>query len=250
LGIPCIFVFSGNRLTMILPTYRFTFVICVLLLGFAPFSAHAQSDTDTFSEPVKVILFVLILAPVIFFIVRAQRNRTKGNDAQIKQKIEELKARGQELHVNREETLTAEDELVLRKYVQHTSWAAVIILGILGLVFLVFMEGLGMIVGIIMIGIIYPIRKYMHNDLERALKEGKKHVIRGIITDRFTTTTGSHKSRTTHHWLLLGEHKFEVTSAKYAAYAVGDAAEFHTTDYPKGKVFILRDEKLEGAGLR
>lgn len=221
----------------------------VLLISIAT-PARAQTDFPSLIDPVKGILLVAGVAVLFYFLVRAVQRKSKGNDAQVKQKIEALKSSGQELHVNREESLTAEDELVLRKYVQQTSWAAVIILGILGLVFLVLMEGIGMVVGIIMLGIIYPIRKYMHNDLNRALKEGKKQVIRGIITDRFTTTSGSHKSRRTHHWLILGEQKFEVTAAKYSTYALGDAAEFHTTDYPKGKVFILRDEKLEGAGLR
>jgi len=225
----------------------FSFASAALLL---PNSASAQADTKPFMEPTMIVLVVLSVAALVFFIVRAQRRNSKGNEKQIKQKIEELRARGQELHINREETLTAEDEQILRKYVEQTSWIALIVLVIMGIVFLVFMEGIGMVVGVIILALIYPMRKYMFNDLERALQEGKKQVIRGIITDRYTTTTGTHKSRSTHHWLALGEHKFEVTSAKYSAYALGDAAEFHTTDYPKGKAFILRDEKLEGAGLR
>jgi membrane protein implicated in regulation of membrane protease activity len=245
-----ILVFSGDRLTMKIIVYRFTYAFSIVLLGITPLPVHAQSDANTNFEPAVVIAAILILAVVVFFLVREQQRRKNTNDQEIKQKIHELRSRGQELHVNREETLTPEDELILKKYVQHTSIAALIVLGILGLVFLVFMEGIGMVVGVIVLALIYPIRTYMYKDLKRALEEGKKQVIRGIITDRFTTTTGSHKSRTTHHWLLLGEHKFEVTSAKYAAYAVGDAAEFHTTDYPKGKVFIISDEKLEGAGLR
>ncbi len=230
--------------------YRFICAFGILLLGVIPFTVHAQADEATNFEPVIRLVAVLILAVVVFLLIRSHNRKGKDKDKEVKQKISELRSRGQELHVNREDTLTPEDELILQKYVQHTTWAALIVLGILGLVFLVFMEGIGMIIGIILLVLIYPIRRYMYKDLERALQEGKKHVIRGIITDRFTTTTGSHKSRTTHHWLMLGEHKFEVTSSKYSTYAVGDAAEFHTTDFPKGKAFILRDEKLEGAGLR
>ncbi len=215
-----------------------------------PLRVSAQTDSNISNESIMITLVVVSVAAIIFFIIRAKRRHKKVGEKEAKQKLDALRAQGQELHSNREEALNAEDIQVLRKYVEQTSWIALIILGLLGIVFLVFMEGFGKLIGLILLILIYPTRKYMFNDLERVLSEGKKQVIRGIVTDRFTTTSGTRKERSTHYWLTIGEEKFEITSAKYGAYAIGDAAEFHTTDYPKGKQFILRDERLEGAGLR
>lgn len=225
--------------------------ILTVLVLLSPFGVYAQADIFNFIEPGKAILVVLIIVTIVVFIIRAQKGKSqKIKEYQVKSKINELRASGQDLHINNEEMLTEEDEQVLRSYVNQTVWASVIVLGGLGFVFMVAMDGIGVIIGLILLVIIFPVRKYMIKDLERVLQEGKKQVVRGIITDRSTTTKGTGKSRNTYYWLTIGEYKFEVTSQKYQTYGVGDAAEFHITDYPKGKIFIIRDKKLEGAGIR
>ncbi len=90
----------------------------------------------------------------------------------------------------------------------------------------------------------------MKKDIARVINLGNKQVIRAIITDRVTTTTVTRDSKTRNYWLTLGEIKLLVARSKYEYYQIGDAAEFHTVEYPKGTTFILKEEKLNRAGIQ
>ncbi len=193
---------------------------------------------------------ISVLCAVVLFFVYSRRGLDRKKEAAVTQKIQTLINAGHELHVNREDVLTTQDVDVLNKYIRQTLLLVTVVCGVLGLAFLIFSEGIGRMLGAALLVAIYPLRNHMKKDIIRVINEGKKQIIRGIITDRHTTTTGTRDSRTTNHWLTIGEIKLLVARSTYDYYLVGDAAEFHTVEYPKGTTFILKDEKLNGAGLQ
>jgi len=190
-----------------------------------------------------------IIAVVLLFAYRG-KNLDKGKEDAAILKIHTLRNAGQELHVNRGDVLTKQDVDVLNRYIRQTLLLVTAIFGVLGFVFVIFTEGIGKVIGAGLLIAIYPLRNHMKKDIARVINEGNKQVIRGIITDRVTTTTGTRDSRTRNYWLTLGEIKLLVARSKYEYYQIGDAAEFHTVEYPKGTTFILKDEKLNRAGLQ
>jgi membrane protein implicated in regulation of membrane protease activity len=232
-------------------SFRFIsgFILLLFFLVATPYSAMAQTEYAEGKVVVYVVVAFVTVFAILIFVVQRNRGNRKEEQA-IKSKIHELRASGQELHVNRVEPLTEEDIEILNQHIKSTLWLLTIVLLLAGLAFVIFGNGFFTVIGIAVILLIYPARRYTRQGFDKVLTEGTKHVIRGIITDRYTTTSGSSKSRTTHHWIKLGEIKLEISSSQYTRYAVGDAAEFHTVDYPKGKPLILKEAKLEGAGLR
>ncbi|WKZ60602.1 MAG: hypothetical protein QY309_03800 [Cyclobacteriaceae bacterium] len=215
-------------------------------MGYLAFTNYPDGDWKIFAG---IAIASLVFSFVLMFSFWSQFKVAQKNDP-IRQKIASLRASGQELHMNREDVLTGEDIAILNKYLKSTLLIVTIVLGILALLFGILGEDMVKLVGLASLIGIYPIRKYFSKDMERVITGRKKRVTRGIITDRFTTTSGSGKSKSTDYWLTIGDVKLKVARAKYTAYQVGEAAEFHTVDYPKGSVFVLRDEKLEGAGLK
>lgn len=215
-------------------------------MGFLAFTKYPDGDWKIFAG---IAIASFVFSFVLMFTFWSQFKAAQKNDP-IRQKIASLRASGQELHVNREEVLTDEDIAILNKYLKSTLLIVTIVLGILALLFGILGEDMVKLVGLASLIGIYPIRKYFSKDMERVITGGKKRVTRGIITDRFTTTSGSGKSKSTDYWLTIGDVKLKVARSKYTAYQVGEAAEFQTVDYPKGSVFVLRDQKLEGAGLK
>ena len=221
-----------------------------VMLAMVPQLAFGQQDggEDTM-ETVHIVGFIVLFVFVFVLIIWLNRRDEKKDDA-VKSKINALRESGKELHLNRTEPLTAEDIHFIEKHAQTSVIAATVVFAAIAVMFFVFGNLIFYILGAGLLVMIIPTRKYIRSGTQSVIDKGEKQVIRGIITDRYTTSTGSSKSRTTHHWLKLGDITFEVSSSKYRTYAVGDAAEFHTVDYPVGKPFIIRDTKLESAGLK
>lgn len=215
-------------------------------MGYLAFTNYPDGDWKIF---IGIAIASFLFSFFLIYLFWSQHKTSQKNDP-IRQKIASLRASGQELHVNREEVLTDEDIVILNKYLKNTLLIVTIVLGILALLFGILGEDLVKLVGLASLIGIYPIRKYLSKDMARVITAGKKKMTRGIITDRFTTTSGSGKSKSTDYWLTIGDVKLKVARSKYTAYQVGEAAEFQTVDYPKGSVFVLRDQKLEGAGLK
>jgi hypothetical protein len=220
------------------------------LLLCIPMLAWAQDDMD--EDTVMGLYFggVFILVIGVFFLIIWLGRKENKQDEAMKVKIKELRNQGKELHLNRTEPLAAEDIQYLEKYSNMSVMAVTIIFAVIAILFFVFGNFIFYALGAGMLILIIPTRKYIRSGMQAVMDKGQKQVIRGLITDRYTTTTGTAKSQTTHYWLKLGDITLQVNSSKYGTYAVGDAAEFHTIDYPAGKIFIIRDSKLEGAGLR
>ena len=215
-------------------------------MGYLAFTNYPDGDWKIFAG---IAIASLVFSFVLMFSFWSQFKVAQKNDP-IRQKIASLRASGQELHVNREEVLTDEDIATLNKYLKNTLLIVTLVLGIMALLFGILAEGFVKLVGLASLIAIYPIRKYLSKDMARVITAGKKKITRGIITDRFTTTSGSGKSKSTNYWLTIGDVKLKVARSKYTTYQVGEAAEFQTVDYPKGSVFVLRDEILDGAGLK
>ncbi len=176
---------------------------------------------------------------------------SEKDDAQhqeVRKKINALLAAGQSLHLKREETLTAYDKELLRKELKARIIITTLVLAFIGILFIGLGEGLLFFLGALIVVAIYPLVRYQQKDMQRLLNENKKEVIRGIITKKFTKVLGR-KDRSTHYWLVLGENEFEVSHSRYKKYNIGDAAEFHTVEFPKRVTHILFEEKLEQAGI-
>ncbi|MBX2970655.1 MAG: hypothetical protein KF803_14890 [Cyclobacteriaceae bacterium] len=229
----------------ILALFLFDFAIPAGM-AYLAFTNYPDGDWKIF---VGIAVASFLFSFFLIYLFWSQHKTSQKNDP-IRQKIASLRASGQELHVNREEALQEEDISILNNYLKKTLLIVTIVLGILALLFGILGEDMVKLVGLASLIGIYPIRKYMSKDMERVITAGKKKVTRGIITDRFTTTSGSGKSKSTDYWIMIGDVKLKVERSKYVAYQVGEAAEFQTVDYPKGSVFVLKDEKLEGAGLK
>ncbi len=185
----------------------------------------------------------------LMFLFNKQQKEAEKQDP-IRQKIQAFREKGQELHLNREEELTEQDIVILKKHNSQTLLIATVVFALLGFAFLLFPEGIiARLLGAGLLVLIFPMRKHLQKEIVRVVQDGKKQVVRGIITERFITTTGRRDSKTKDYWLTLGEIKFKLNKSQYDRYQIGDAAEFHSVDYPKGVELIFRDEKLNQAGL-
>jgi len=177
---------------------------------------------------------------------------SKKDDAQhqeVREKINALLAAGQSLHLKREEALTAYDIELLKKELRIRVILTTLILAIIGIMFIWLGAGFMFFLGVLIVAAIYPLVRYQQKDMQRLLSDNKKEVMRGIITNKYTRVFGSGKDRKTHYWLTLGDNDFEVSDSRYKKYNMGDAAEFHTVEFPKRVTHILFEEKLEQAGL-
>ncbi len=185
---------------------------------------------------------------LIFLFNRQKKEAEQQNP--IRQKIQSLREQGKELHLNRVEVLSEEDIAILKKHNSQTLIIATAVFAIIGFAFLIFPEGIiARVLGAALLVVIFPMRKHLQKEIARVMQEDKKQVIRGIITERFITATGSRDSKRKDYWLTLGEVKLKLNKSQYERYQIGDAAEFHTVDYPKDVELIIRDEKLSQAGL-
>jgi hypothetical protein len=229
----------------------FTLIFFALLLPMLAFY-YSQTEYPYSNGLLPAILGVAGISITVVLLLRYRENNLDRNKQEaVAHKIKSLRDAGQELHVDRTDVLTKLDIDVLSKYIANTLVLVTVIFSILGLAFLIFGEGiLARAIGLGLLVAIYPLRKHMQKEIVRVIEKGEKQIVRGIITDRTTTTTGSRDDRTTNYWLTLGEIKLLVTRSKYDYYQIGDAAEFHTVEYPKGTTFVLRDEKLDRAGLQ
>lgn len=221
----------------------------VALTSLWPAYGFAQTEDSGWDFSQWGLLLTILVTLLIIFILIILRNRKDPKKEAVRQKIENLKASGQELHISREEPLTKEDRELIRKQFKTMFIIAAAVLGVIGLGFQIPMEIIFSVVGLVILGLIYPIHIYMRHMQDEIYKKGTKLITRGIITEHYTTTTGSGKSRNTNYWISIGERKFKVTAQLYNRYNLGDAAEFHSVDNHKENPMIIRDEKLEGAGV-
>jgi len=127
---------------------------------------------------------------------------------------------------------------------------ASVVLGTIGVAFLIPLKFVLSIIGVTILALIYPIRNYLLKSQNEILKKGSKLVTRGVITAHYTNTTtfGSGKSRNRNYFIHIGERKFQVPVQLFSRYQLGDAVEFHSVDNQKENAMIIRHTKLKGAG--
>ncbi|HMP99268.1 MAG TPA: hypothetical protein PKC24_05755 [Cyclobacteriaceae bacterium] len=178
--------------------------------------------------------------------------RSSKHDKQheaVRTKISALLAEGKSLYLKREESLTSYDIQLLKQELKTRLIVSILVFAVVGGLFIWLGSGFMIILGALLLIAIYPIVRYQQKDMQRLFNDNKKEVIRGIITKSESRVSGSGKNRTTRYYLQLGDNEFEVSRTRYKKYKIGDAAEFHTVEYPKRVTHILFEEKLEQAGL-
>jgi len=183
---------------------------------------------------------------IINFLFR--RNSSSGQDL-VRKKIEGMLAAGQSLHLNKEEQLSVEDVKFLNNELKKRSLLIAIVFLSLGIIFSLLGEGGSRLIGYAAFALIVPVVWYQQKEMKRVISDGKKQIIRGIITKKFTTGSNRKDSSITYH-LTLGDVNLSVKKNCYDCYMEGEAAEFHTVEYPKRITFVISHQKIIGAGLR
>jgi hypothetical protein len=176
------------------------------------------------------------------------RSATASTDP-VRQKIDSMLQAGQQLHLHKEDQLSESDIKFLNKELRTRSILIILVFSIIGLLFSLLGEGAAKFIGFAMFALMFPIAWYQQKEMKRVISEGKKQITRGIITKKFTKGS-SRKENTITYYLTIGEMTLDVSKACYNSYEEGDAAEFHTVEYPKRVTFIITHQKLVGAGLR
>jgi hypothetical protein len=176
------------------------------------------------------------------------RNNSSSKDL-VRQKIDTMLASGQPLHLNKEAPLSAEDKKFLSKELRKRSILIVIVFAVIGILFTFLAEGGGKLIGYGAFVLLFPVVWYQQKEMKRVISENKKQIARGIITKKFTV--GSHRSNSSiTYYLTLGKINLTVERNCYNHFEEGDAAEFHTVEYPARATFVITYSKIVGAGIQ
>jgi hypothetical protein len=176
------------------------------------------------------------------------RNNSSSQDS-VRQKIDTMLAAGQPLHVNKEAPLSTEDISFLSKEVRKRSILIIIVFAVIGVLFAFLAEGGGKLIGYGAFVLLFPVVWYQQKEMKRVLSESRKQIIRGFITKKFTQGSNRNGNSIT-YFLTLGEINLTVERNCYKHFEEGDAAEFHTVEYPARTTFVISYSKIVGAGIQ
>lgn len=190
----------------------------------------------------------LSVAGLMAFILTVVKSSSTKDERASRARIDELRKQNQSLHYEREVPLTEQDITSLIMY----KLAAVVVIGIAGLLtgllisqFNEIPVALKPVVAGAVAMLFIVLAWWMNSKANKMIAEEKKTVVRGIITEKNTTSEGRRDK--TVHWLHVGDQRIKVNMFTYGKYSVGNAVEFHL--FERFGNLILHHEKLEGSGL-
>jgi len=185
-----------------------------------------------------------------------KRRRDFHPKKELKRQLEELQANGQPLHYEKDLPLTEQDrELIRRLFFQITLLCiAFSIPFACAIYFFQKEEMVWLICGVALCFFTYVIARAGYQ-LGSNLKAGKKTIVRGIITDRFTkkeygpSDEDGKREEKMVSYFQVGTREFQVDSVVYKNHKIGEAIELHYIVNRDGKPYFLQHRHLQTAGL-
>jgi hypothetical protein len=219
-------------------------VVALPLVIMTTIRIYVESFTNQQSYYIGIGLSV---AGLIAFILMTIKTSSRKAERTSRIRIDELRKQNQSLHYEKEVALTSQDIASLNVY-RVGAFIVVVIAGlVVGLLVSQFKEIVAewkpIVTGLTLIAFI-ALGWWLNSKASKMIAQGKKSVVRGIITEK--KTTEDHREKTT-HWLYIGDQQIKVNMFTYGKYRVGNAAEFHL--FEGFGNLILHHEKLEGSGL-
>lgn len=189
--------------------------------------------------------------------MRDQKKRDRTPPKEVKEQLEKLQESGQALHYEQDVPLSSEDTRFIKSMFLKVVLLCLVVSTITGLVIYFFQEEdtVWVIGGVLLLlQVILLVRAVLQ--LFANLHSGKKTIVRGIITDRYTKKhfgpedEDGHRDEKTLHYLQVGTREFEVNSTIYKSHKVGKAIELQYILSYKGKPFFLNHRTLKDAGIK
>lgn len=175
---------------------------------------------------------------------------------ELKQQLESLQERGQTLHYEQDVPLTAEDiSLIRRLFFKITLFClALCVPFALAIYFFQNEEMIWIIGGVAILCFLFVVGRAGYQ-LASNLRAGKKTIVRGIITDRFSRKEYSAADEDGKReekmvcYFKVGTREFRVDRMIYGDHKVGEAIELHYIVNQSGKPYFLHHLHLPDAGL-
>lgn len=175
---------------------------------------------------------------------------------EVRQQIDNLEASGQPLHHEQDVALTPEDSASIKRMFFKVFFSCLLLIlpFALGIYFFPTEEIVLVFCAIIIAIFVYAILKAVYQLISN-LRTGRKTIIRGIITDRFTRKhygaedEDGDRDEKIVHYLKVGNREFVVDKKIYGNHKTGEAIEMEYILSFHGKPFFLHNRKLKGAGL-
>jgi hypothetical protein len=185
-----------------------------------------------------------------------QKRRDFHPTKALKQQLQDLQTNGRPLHYEQDVPLTQKDRAMIRSlFFKITLFCIALSIPFAGVLYFFRSEETVMVIcGVALVCFVYVIGRAGYQ-LGSNLKTGKKVVVRGIITDRFTrkeygpADEDGKRPEKMVSYFQVGSREFRVDRGIYADHKVGEAIELHYIASLQGKPYFLFHKRLEGAGL-
>lgn len=174
----------------------------------------------------------------------------------LKQQLDDLQASGLPLHYEKDVPLTPEDRAMIRGlFFKVALFCIIFSIPFVGALYFFRSEEMVLLIcGVALVCFAYVIARAGYQ-LGSNLKAGKKVVVRGIITDRFTrkeygpADEDGKRPEKMVSYFQVGSREFQVDRAIYSDHKIGEAIELHYIAAAGGKPYFFFHKRLESAGL-
>lgn len=186
-----------------------------------------------------------------------QKKRDFFPTKEVKQQLEDLQSSGQPLHYEVDVPLTPQDRTLIKGlFFKIALFCIALAIPFAGVLYFFRSEEMVLLIcGVALLSFIYIIAKAGYQ-LGSNLKAGKKTVVRGIITDRFTRKEygaadedGKREEKIVSYF-QVGAREFRVDRGIYGDHKIGEAVELHYITSTGGKPYFIHHHRLESAGLK
>jgi len=184
-----------------------------------------------------------------------KKSRNYFPPKEVQEKIDSLLESGQALHYEQDIPLTVADVRLIRgMFLKVTLLCLGLSVPLVAVIYFVNEETVWVICGVLLLCLGYILIRAAVQ-LFANLRTGKKTIVRGIITDRFTRKKfgpqdeDGHRDVKTVYFLQIGTREFPVSSQVYGSHKTGKAIELEYVKAFNGQPFILHHRKLPDAGM-
>jgi len=188
--------------------------------------------------------------------MRDQKKRDRTPPKEVRQQLDGLLESGQSLHYEQDVALSPQDIGFIKSMFLKVVLFCLVASSILGLVIYLFQEEdtVWVVGGVLLLFQVFLLVR-ASLQLFANLRSGKKTIVRGIITDRYTKKLfgpedeDGRRDEKTLHYLQVGTREFEVSSSIYKSHKIGKAIELQYILSYKGKPYFLHHRTLKDAGV-
>lgn len=186
-----------------------------------------------------------------------QKKRDFFPKKEVKQQLDDLLKDKQPLHYEKDVPLTPQDiTLIKQLFIKITLLLSVLSLPLVGVIYLFQEEEMVWVICGAFLFLFLVIIIRASYQVGSNLRSGKKTMVRGIVTDRFTKKEyrardeDGQRSEKIVNYLQVGTREFAVNQLIYKSYKTGDAIELHFIVAHQNKPYFIHHSKLKDVGLR